>query len=297
MEIRDLQYVVELARCGSFTRAAEELHITQPTLSKMIKKLEEELGVQLFTRAGKRVELTDAGNVLVEQSQNILDSFRSLTSELDDLTNFNKGSIRIGLPPMVGANFFPKIMSRFREKYPGLVIDLVEAGSKKVEAEVAGGHLDMGVVLLPIDADVFDSFTIVKEKLRLIVHPSHPFAAREEVALSELSRDSFILFRQEFALHDKIITECRRAGFDPLILYESSQWDFIVEMVAADLGVALLPEVICKTLRPDRVRVLSLVEPEILWHLAMVWRKKSYLSFAAREWIRFTQKVFEQTNH
>lgn len=297
MEIRDLQYVMELARCGSFTKAAEALHITQPTLSKMIKNLEDELGVQLFSRAGKRVELTDAGTVLFEQAQEIVESFRNLTSQLDDLTHFNKGLIRIGLPPMVGANFFPKVMSRFREKYPGLIIELVEAGSKKVESEVAGGRLDMGVVLLPIDTEIFDSFTIVQEKLKLIVHPAYPFAARTDVALSELSHESFILFRQDFALHDKIITECRRAGFQPSILYESSQWDFIVEMVAANLGIALLPEVICRTLRPDRVRVLSLVEPEIPWHLAMVWRKKSYLSFAAREWIRFTRKIFEDADN
>lgn len=295
MEIRDLQYVLELDRCGSFTRAAETLHITQPTLSKMIKNLEDELGVQLFSRSGKRVELTDAGRVIVGRAQEIIDSFRNLTSELDDLTNLHKGSIRIGLPPMAGANFFPRIMSRFRQMYPGLVIHLVEEGSKKLETELAGGNLDMGVVLLPTDTKVFDSYTIIKEKLQLIVHPGHSLAAREEVALSELSDQSFILFREDFALHDKIIAECRRSGFQPSILYESSQWDFIVEMVAANLGIALLPEVICSTLRADRVRVLNVVEPEIPWHLAMVWRRNSYLSFAAREWIRFTQKLFEES--
>lgn len=293
MDIRDLQYVLELARRRSFTKASEALHITQPTLSKMIKNLEEELGVQLFTREGKQVDLTDAGRVILEQAGPIVDAFHSLTSELQDLTRLGKGQIRIGLPPMVGANFFPRVMSQFRSHYPGVTIQLEEAGSVKVEALVAGGALDMGVVLLPVDDSRFDSYTIIRERLRLIVHPGHPLAAegRKQVRLSELAPEAIILFREDFGLHDKIILECRKAGFEPNVLYESSQWDFMAEMAAAGLGVSLLPEVICRTLDPSRVRVLELVEPVIPWHLAMIWRKKSYLSYAAREWIRFTQEL------
>lgn len=294
MDIRDMQYVMELARCRSFTKAAEALHITQPTLSKMIKSLEEELGVQLFTRVGKQVELTDAGQVILSQAGEIVEAFRSITSELHDLTQLGRGRIRIGLPPMVGASFFPRVMSRFRSRYPGLEIQLVEEGSKKLEAEVAEGRLDMGVVLMPTDENRFDTFTIIRERLQLIVPPDHPLADKRRVALQELSGEPFILFREDFGLHGKIIAECRRAGFQPNVLYESSQWDFMAEMVAAGLGVALLPEVICRPLSPERVRVLELVEPVIPWTLAMIWRKKSYLSFAAREWIRFTQELFEE---
>lgn len=293
MEIRHLQYVLELARLRSFTKAAEALHISQPTLSKMIKNLEEELGVDLFIRIGKRVELTDAGIVILKQAQPIIDSFNNLTRELNDLTNLNKGSIRIGLPPMAGASFFPEVMSRFRRRYPGLTIQMVEDGSKKIEKEVAAGHLDMGVVLLPTNESLFETYPIVQEQLKLIVHPLHPFANRDEVSLYELEKEPFILFREDFALHDIILAECVRAGFQPHVLYESSQWDFIRGMVAAGLGIALLPETICKSLDPSQVRQVRLVQPVIPWHLAMVWRKNSYLSHAAREWIRFTQSLFQ----
>jgi DNA-binding transcriptional LysR family regulator len=291
MDIKHMQYVREVARCSSFTKAAEALHITQPTVSKMVKNLEDELGVEVFIRDGKRVQLTDAGQVILHHAEHILKSFENLTSELSDLTDLSKGSIRMGLPPMVGAPFFPKVMSRFREQYPGLIIQMVEDGSKKIEAEVGNGTLDMGVVLLPANPLLFDSFSFVHESLRLIVHPSHSLAGREEAALAELAQDSFILFREDFALHDRIIKECVRAGFEPRVLYESSQWDFISEMVAANLGIAMLPETICSTLDPERVRVLSLVEPVIPWQLAMIWRKDGYLSFAAREWIRFTKGI------
>jgi DNA-binding transcriptional LysR family regulator len=168
---------------------------------------------------------------------------------------------------------------------------MVEEGSKKIEAEVGNGSLDMGVVLLPANPSLFESFSFVDENLKLIVHPSHPLACREEASMVELADDAFILFREDFALHDRIIAECNKAGFEPRILYESSQWDFISEMVGANLGVAMLPETICATLDPKRVRAISLVNPVIPWKLAMIWRKTGYLSFAAREWIRFTKDI------
>lgn len=292
MEIRHLQYVMELARLRSFTKAAEALHITQPTLSKMIKNLEEELGVELFSRIGKRVELTDAGKVIWNQGQDILQSFNNLTTELSDLTNLNKGTIRIGLPPMAGSSFFPGVMSRFRERYPGLTLHMVEDGSKKLEKEVAEGHLDMAVVLLPTNEAMFETYSIVQEEIRVIVQAEHPLAERTEVALKELAEEPFILFREDFALHDVITQECVRAGFQPEVLYRSSQWDFIREMAAAGLGLALLPETICRTLDPARVRPIRLADPVIPWHLAMIWRKNSYQSIAAREWIRFIQDAF-----
>jgi DNA-binding transcriptional LysR family regulator len=293
MDIRQLQYVWEVVRYKSFTKAAEALHITQPTISKMIRNLENELGTDVFVRNGKRVELTDAGQVIYSRAQHILHSFENLSSELNDLTHLKNGRIRIGLPPMVGANFFPTVMSQFRKQYPGIILQMVEDGSKKIEAGVGDGTLDVGVVLLPIAEEQFDYFSFVDKILKLVVHPTHRLAEREQVALSELAQESFISFREDFTLHDRIITECLRAGFQPNVLYESSQWDFISELVAANLGIAMLPETICATLDPHRVSTISLVDPVIPWQLAMIWRKEGYLSFAAREWIRFTRGIME----
>ncbi|MDO7906392.1 LysR family transcriptional regulator [Paenibacillus sp. JX-17] len=294
MDIRHLQYFLEVARSRSFTKAAQQLFITQPTISKTIKSLEEELGVTLFARVGKRVELTDAGIVIEEQAQQIVKSFQNLSSELGDLMNIKKGHIRIGLPPMVGSSFFPMVIGEFHKAYPEVTIQLFEDGAKKVEVDVASGALDIGVVVLPTDEGIFGCYSFVDEILKLIVHPTHPLAGREEVALHELAQDSFVLFREDFTLHDRIIAECVSAGFQPHVVYESSQWDLISEMVAAKLGVALLPETICREMDPDRVRVIRLMEPSIPWQLGMIWRKDRYLSFAAREWIAFTQRLLRQ---
>ncbi|WP_223067288.1 cidABC operon transcriptional activator CidR [Paenibacillus caui] len=294
MDIRQLQYLVEVARQRSFTRAAEALFITQPTISKTIRVMEEELGVVLFDRQGKQIELTDAGRIIVERAQDILNSFQSLSAELDDLRNLKRGHIRIGLPPMVGASFFPKLMGLFHQRYPEITIRLFEDGAKKVEIDVAEGALDLGVVVLPTNEEGFSCFPFVEEKLNLIVHPSHRLAGNKEVELSELHEEYFIMFAEDFALHDRIIRECQHAGFQPRIIYESSQWDLISQMVAANLGVALLPEAVCREMDPSRISVLPMVKPMIPWKLGIIWREDRYLSFAAREWIRFARIVLQQ---
>ncbi|WP_195714228.1 cidABC operon transcriptional activator CidR [Paenibacillus sp. GM2] len=294
MDIRQMQYLVEVARHQSFTKAADTLFITQPTISKAIKSLEEELGVILFNRNGKKIELTDAGQIIVSQAQQIVGSFQNLTDELDDLRNLKRGHIRIGLPPMVGANFFPRVIGQFHERYPDITIQLFEDGAKKVEYDVANGSLDVGVVVLPATQEGLAVLPFLEEKLNLVVHPSHPLASRQEVSLNELVEASFVLFREDFTLHDRIIAECAKVGFQPHVIYESSQWDLISEMVAAGLGITLLPETICREVDQRRVKIISLVHPVIPWNLGVVWREDRYLSFSAREWIRFAKKVLVQ---
>ncbi|MEG6584498.1 cidABC operon transcriptional activator CidR [Dendrosporobacter sp. 1207_IL3150] len=291
MDVRHLTYFIEVARHRSFTKAAQALHITQPSISKMVKILEEELDVTLFNRNAKQAELTDAGKAVLRQAQQIVHSFHNLTSELSDVINLKKGNIIIGLPPMVGVSFFPSIIGEFNHLYPQITLKLIEVGSKQIEHGVEDGSLDIGVVALPVKEELFNMFAFVKEPLKLIVHPSHHLADKDTAHFSELRKDPFVLFREDFTIRDRILERCNENGFYPKIVCESSQWDFIAEMVAAKLGIALLPDTIAKELSPKRIKLLSL-EPEIPWNLAIIWRKDKYLSFAAREWLKFTSSRF-----
>ncbi|MEV2380740.1 LysR family transcriptional regulator [Paenibacillus larvae] len=290
MDIRHLKYFIEVVRCKSFTKASDVLHITQPTISKMIKNIEDELGVVLLDRSTKQVMLTDAGQSILLQAQQIVKSFENLSIELANTIHLKKGKIRMGLPPMVGSRFFPHIIGEFHHKYPNIEIQLIEEGAKKVEEQVEEGHLDIGVVLLPIPSGTFDSFPFVHEKLMVVVYPKHRLAGQTVIALKKLEHEPFILFREGFVLHDRIPEECIRAGFQPKVVYESSQWDFISEMVAAGLGISMLPESICRELNPNRVITIPLVEPSIDWSLAMIWPKEQYISYAVREWINFVKQ-------
>ncbi|MCD7036691.1 LysR family transcriptional regulator [Metabacillus sp. GX 13764] len=291
MDIKHLHYFIEVVRFKSFTQAAEHLFITQPTISKMIKNLEEELGVQLFKRSRKKLTLTDAGQVIYEQALSINKAFRSLEMELDDLLSLKKGVVRIGVPPIIDSSFIPKLLGDFHEKFNDINFHLEEEGSKKIEEEVSQDLLDAGLVVLPTNEGLFDYFPLEEEDFKLIVHPGHHLADKEQVNLEELKNESFILFNKDFALHDRILSSCISAGFTPRIISETSQWDFIAEMVACKLGVTLLPASICNHLT-TKVKAIKVVNPSISWKLAIIWRKDHYLSYAAREWLSFTKEQF-----
>ncbi|TDL66226.1 LysR family transcriptional regulator [Neobacillus sp. YX16] len=289
MDIKHLQYFIEVANFNSFSRAADHLFITQPTISKMIKNLETELGVALFDRSRKQLILTDAGRIILEQAKLIDKAFKNLETELDNLTGLKKGHIRIGLPPIFDAHYFLKIVGSFHEKYPGITFQLVEDGSKKIEEDVGNNLLDVGIIVLPTKNDIFDYFSFMEEDLKLILHISHPLAEREEVNLADLANESLILFNKDFVLNDRIIYSCNSVGFNPHIISESSQRSFIEEMVVSKFGVSLLPESVCQNLNKN-VKSVKIVNPSISWNLAIIWGKNQYFSYAAKEWLQFTKE-------
>ncbi|MGE6379256.1 cidABC operon transcriptional activator CidR [Peribacillus muralis] len=294
MDIKHLQYFIEVTNFNNFTRAADHLFITQPAISKMIKNLETELGVELFDRSRKQLILTDAGRVVLEQAKLIDKAFRNLETEVDNLLGLKKGHIRIGLPPIIDASFFPRILSRFHEQYPNITFQLVEDGSKKIEESVQKDLIDIGVIVLPTNTALFHHFSFLEEDINLIVYPSHPFANREEIDLAELKNESFILFNKDYVLRDLIISSCSEAGFSPHIVTESSRWDFIEEMVYCKLGVALLPESLCR--HDERVRSIKVNQPSISWKLGFIWSKDHYLSYAAKEWLKYTKEALTSRN-
>ncbi|GAA0327581.1 LysR family transcriptional regulator [Bacillus carboniphilus] len=295
MDIKHLQYFIEVSNFKSFSKAADYLFITQPTISKMIKNLETELGVTLFDRSRKQLSLTDAGRIILEQAKLIDKAFNNLETELDNLLELKKGKIRIGLPPIFDAHFFLKVVGLFHETYPGITFQLVEDGSKRIEEDVENGLLDVGVIVLPTKNELFNYFAFMEEDLRLLLPPSHSLASKNEVNLAELAEESFILFNKDFVMNDRIIMSCKQAGFTPHIISESSQWSFIEEMVASNLGVSLLPESICRHLK-QHVQTVKVANPSIRWKLALIWSKEHYLSYAAKEWLQFFQEQYTDTN-
>ncbi|MDX8345389.1 LysR family transcriptional regulator [Rossellomorea sp. YZS02] len=283
MDIRQLTYFNEVAKYKSFTKASNVLHLSQPTLSKMVRSLEDELDMELIDRSARQIELTEAGEIVYEQGQVILESLDHLSTHLYDLMNLKKGKIKIGIPPLIGFLFFPSIIKKFKTLYPDVQIQLNEYGANKVEEEVGGGILDLGVVVLPMDEEQFDVVPFLSEKHMLFVHHSHPLAGKESVEMKELHDEDFILFSEDFALHDKIIDECRKAGFYPNIAYESSQWDFIGEMIGQNLGISIFPQSISKKVNQDVVKAIPIINPTVPWNLGLITKKGRYESYAVRE--------------
>ncbi|MDU2064979.1 MAG: LysR family transcriptional regulator [Sporomusaceae bacterium] len=292
MDLIHLIYFVEVARKKSFTQAAKSLHVSQPAISKVIKTLEGELDTTLLERTGREILLTDTGEAIFERAQSILAEMTNLRSELADITGLKRGKLTFGLPPMIGARFFPQIISRFKQSYSEIDIQIMEAGSKEVESAIQSGLVELGVVALPLQGLHFEIFSLLDEPLRVVLPPSHELAQNSEIPLAALHQESFILYRDDFSLNDLILQECHKAGFEPKIALQSSQWDFIAEMVSANLGIALLPHTICQELDPKRFAIARLGQTVIPWHLAMIWKQGKYLSFAARQWLTVTKNYF-----
>ncbi|MDR7074032.1 LysR family transcriptional regulator [Fictibacillus barbaricus] len=293
MDIRQLTYFNEVAKHKSFTKASNMLHLSQPTLSKMVKGLEDELDIELIDRSARQIELTEAGEIVYEQGKMILESLDNLSANLYDLMNLKKGKIKIGIPPLIGFLFFPRIIKEFKKLYPNIQLHLIEHGANKVEQEVSDGLLDLGVVVLPMDEGEYDIVSFISEQLMLFVHAAHPLAENEKVEMKDLQEESFILFSEGYALHDRIIQECANAGFNPQIAYESSQWDFISEMIAENLGVSIFPESIAKRVDKTIIKAIPIENPTLPYKLGIIKKKVKYVTYATREFIRMLPQFSE----
>lgn len=290
MDVHALRYFVEVARHQNFTRASEALHVTQPAISKMVRALEEELGTALLLRERRRVRLTEAGRIVLERAQGVLDAMTGIEQEVGELATLRRGRLRIGMPPIVGVAFFPAILAEFHVAHPGIVLELREEGSHHIEALVMNRELDVGAVVLPTDEKLFGTMPFVHDDLNAVLHPDHPLSRRKTIALRELRDSPFVLYRPEFALHGHIMDACRRAGFKPQVASESSHWDFIVALVAANIGVALLPHTICRQLDPAQVRTVPLSDQVVPWDVALIWHRDRHLPPATRAWLELCEK-------
>lgn len=296
VDLRHLEYFSEVAKHLSFTKAATALHVSQPSISKAIKSIEEELGVPLFYRSSKQLELTDAGKAVLVNAKNVLEAFHNLTSELSDVMELKKGEIRIGIPPIVGASFFSILISQFKEQFPSVEITLTEVGTKVIKQGVEEGSLDIGLICnVPVQSDSFEIIKLSTDPLMLICHRENPLASKPVLQISDLENEAFIIYRRDFSLYDRILEECNKHGFCPNVVCESSQRDFMVELVEAKLGVALLPSKICRQIHKPEIIALPLLQSGLYLELGMIWKKNKYLPFTVREFISLSKEFLQST--
>ena len=288
MDLNQLETFITVSNHLSFTKASEELFITQSSVSKIIKSLEDELGALLFYRSPE-IKLTDVGKELYKHSVDIISLIDNIPTELDNLTDLKKGTIRIGIPPIIGSSFFPAIIGKFKSKYPGIEITLVEVGSKIIQEELNAGNLDVGIICsYPDQRELFEINRLLESPLLIGVHKDNPLADKDAISFKDLEEEEFILFNKDFSLYDSIIDECGKNGFMPKIICNSSQKDFIIEMIAARMGITCLPEITCENVNNPNIRFVPMERPSIYLNLMIVWKKNRYLPYACKEWIRFT---------
>lgn len=290
MDTRQLAYFVQVAKDNSFTVAAKNLHLSQPALSKMIKKLEEELGVQLFDRSEHKMALTDVGEKLFEEGQKLLLEMDSITEAIQDTKNLRTGNVSVGIPPVIGTSYFPPLIANFRKKYPGINLSIIENGAVTVYEMVEKGFVDLGLIILPKLSDQIEYIPVTVDEIVLIVHNDHPLAEKETVVFEDLKDETFALLDDTFLLHHHVIKACREAGFEPNIYFKSSQWDFLTELVSLNQGISILPRPILARFNSKNIKQIRINHPEMKWRIAVIVKKQRYISFAARKFIEYIKE-------
>lgn len=290
IDLRRLRFFVEVVRQGGFSRAAKIVFATQPTVSKAVKQLEDELGVPLLSRIGHRSELTAAGKVVYRRALGLLTEGEDLIAELDELRGLKRGTLHLGFPRLGSSSLFAPMYASFRRRYPGVDVELAVHDSKRLEESLRAGELDLAALVHPIPQD-FDSQDVRTEPLVVLLPRDHAVADRDALGLAGLADFPFILFDEGFALNELILETCRNNGITPKIAARSSQVDFIFELVAAGVGVAFLPRVLAEQRPHRRVRCALLDEPECNWRIALAWRRGGYLSHAARAWLAHARAI------
>ncbi|ARP96492.1 LysR family transcriptional regulator [Bordetella genomosp. 13] len=290
MELRPLRALVEIVRQGGFSQAARAVHATQPTVSKAVRQLEDELGMALLDRQAQPPRLTQAGEIVYRRAVSMLAEREDLRAELDELRGLKRGTLRLGLPPLGSASLFAPLFVRFRSRYPAIDISLVEHGSRRLEEMVMAGELELAASLTPVPADC-EWQPVAREPLMALLPPDHPRARDSRVGLRDLRDSPFILFEGGFALNRILEQACRRAGFSPTTAARSGQIDFIIALVAAGLGVAFLPRMEVQSRRHGGVRVVPLEDRGTDWEMGLIWRRGGHLSPAAQAWLALTRQA------
>ena len=195
MDIQHLKYFVEVVRQESFTRAAAQLFVTQPMLTRSIKQLEESLNVLLIERTSKSFHLTDAGRILYERAQEFLMQYEAIFQTMADVRSVKTGEVRLSIPGVLLDMYFPELFASFHRQYPGIDISLVEEGSKLTAASVGLGKADLGLVMLPVEEPSrFESHLLVSDVCQLVVSREHPFAQMPGVHIRELRGETILTF-------------------------------------------------------------------------------------------------------
>jgi LysR family hydrogen peroxide-inducible transcriptional activator len=241
MNLRDLQYLVALAETGHFGEAAERCHVSQPTLSAQVKKLEEYLGVQLFERQPRKVTLTDAGRRIVERARRITqeaEEIRELArASRDPLT----GKLRVGLIPTIAPYLLPRVAAQLRRKLPGLSLMLYEYRTGPLLEKLRAGELDLAILALPADTAGLETRSLFAESFVVAIPRRHKLAARRRLKPSDLAGETLLLLEDGHCLRDQALEVCGNVPVHEEQDFRATSLETLRQMVASGLGVTLMP--------------------------------------------------------
>lgn len=270
MEFHQIRYVCAIAETGSFSRAAERCQVAQPSLSQQVLKLEEDLGAKLFDRLGRSVRLTEAGRAFIPYARSILEQMEAARSSVLDKDADVRGSVAVGVIPTIAPYLIPRYTAAFTRKYPDAKLRIVEALTPALIENLRDLSIDLAILALPLRHKDLELFPIRTEPLFAVVPKDHPYAGASSISLKDLRGESFVMLRDGHCFRDLSLATCTQARITPNIAFESDQFSSLFGMVAAGVGISLVPEMAidrntsCRYLRLNDARATRTIVAAVL---------------------------------
>ena len=286
MEMHQLRYVVAVSRAGNFSRAAEQCHVSQPSLSQQILKLEEELGERLFDRMKREAKLTPHGEAFLPRAVKILEEVDAAKREASDAHSLLRGRLIVGVLPTIAPYLLPTVLVGFAEKFPGVEIVVQEDTTARLLKLAQAYEIDFALASRPIQDQRMEVKDLFTEELQLALPPGHPLTRKRTVRLADLEKEPFIVMKEGHCLGDQVLSFCDRRDLKPTINFRSAQLETIQALVRSGVGVSLVPAMAARGERKDLPEYRSLPAPKPERKIVAVWPKQRPLGRAANEFLK-----------
>jgi len=291
VDINQLEVLVAVAREQSFSRAADALHRTQPAVSQAIRRLEQEIGEQLFDRSSKDGTLTAAGTVLVEYAQQMLNLRHSAQGAIKELKDLQRGKLTLSANEYTVMYLLP-VLPVFRARHPHVKIEVKRSLASRIPSEVLGRSVEVGIVSYKPSDPAISSIPVLMDEISLIVAPDHPLAHKQVVSVRELGAESFIAHNVPSPYRERVVRTFEKHKTPLNISMEMPTLEAIKRLVEQRMGVALIPRLTAQTeISRGQVAALTVREMRLERRLHLIHRKGATLSHAARAFLRVAREI------
>jgi LysR family transcriptional regulator, cyn operon transcriptional activator len=283
MELRHLRYFLAVASAQNFTKAATAVHVSQPSLSVQIRALEDELGTRLFDRLGRKVALTQAGELFRDHAERAVREIERATQLVQEVHGAQRGRLVVGTLATVNSYLIPPLVSQFKERFPAIHLQVHSQPSDDIVRDILANRLDLGICLLPLIQNQLSTVPLFEERLVLVVPTQYPLR-QSRLRMKDLAGLPLVLMPADYCLRKMVEAECTEAHVKTQVVLEMTAPEGILQAVAEGAGLTILPELYVRLRSPGaRFRIIELYDPVPRHSVGVVFLANRYQNIAAKE--------------
>lgn len=294
MNIQALSYFLHVADSKSYSVAAKKIYVAQSSLSTSVKKLEDELGIKLFSYDGKTLHLTIEGERFYTLAKDFLSSYEVFFESAKQITDSVFGTINIILPVLVSDIYFAEPIAEFQKKYPDVKINVTNRAGFKTQNLVTVNEFDIGVTIRPLIQNAFECVEIAKSPMVLAVHESNPLAEKNSVTYEDLIYEKFLSYEEDSVLYQNFFSKTKEAGYAPQVLFKAPETPLLLSLIEKGIGTLVVPGCVVDYRKYSHVKFIPIAGEEEGYQLVMIYNKDKYMSTASQAFIEFIRDWYDK---